>query len=169
MKCEICGERDAVIHIQQIMGEKVLDFDLCEYCAKMKGIAADNDKIELSVSELLTNLVNLKPESLKTKKKLCPGCGMKYSLFQKEGKLGCNLCFDTFSRELSAFVEKVAGRVRHRGKYPASVQAFRNFIVEKENLKKKLSEALHKEDYESAAMIRDRLKEIENSSGAADV
>jgi protein arginine kinase activator len=38
MQCSICKEKAATVHLTDIMGDKVRKSDLCEDCAKNKGI-----------------------------------------------------------------------------------------------------------------------------------
>ena len=38
MKCENCGERDAQIHLTQIVDNSVTTVHLCEECASSKGV-----------------------------------------------------------------------------------------------------------------------------------
>ena len=57
MKCEICNESDSVIHVQQVMGDETVELHLCDTCAQDRGISRVDDKIELSLSQLLTGLV----------------------------------------------------------------------------------------------------------------
>jgi protein-arginine kinase activator protein McsA len=38
MQCSICKEKPATVHLTQIVGEKMQKLDLCEDCAKTKGV-----------------------------------------------------------------------------------------------------------------------------------
>ncbi len=38
MLCTICKEKPATVHLTQIVGDKMQKLDLCEECAKTKGI-----------------------------------------------------------------------------------------------------------------------------------
>ncbi len=58
MVCDICGEQDALIHVQQIMGGEVLDIHLCTDCAREKGIPGEDDNEDrLSLNNLLSGIV----------------------------------------------------------------------------------------------------------------
>ncbi len=77
MKCELCGERDASIHVRQIVGNDVTDIHLCETCATERGITSSNNKIEVSLSQLLTGLVDsAQGKSTESADMECPGCGL---------------------------------------------------------------------------------------------
>jgi protein-arginine kinase activator protein McsA len=38
MFCSICKEKPATVHLTQIVGDKMQKLDLCEDCAKAKGV-----------------------------------------------------------------------------------------------------------------------------------
>jgi len=164
MKCQICKENDAVVHVQQIMGEDVVELHLCEACAREKGISSHSDSIELSLSQLLTGLIDTrKAGSSAGAAELCPKCGRKLSDVRKEGTLGCGSCFSQFRREITAGLERIApGGARHKGRFPARLLTYKALLMDKEALKKDLAEALAEEDYERAAEIRDRIRAVES-------
>lgn len=165
MTCEICGKKEAVVHIQQIVGEDVYDLHLCETCAQEKGISSQADKIELSLSEILTGLLDSSDASQKRKQSLmCPKCGKKYEDFRKEGTFGCVECFNIFSAEVKVLLKNTCGSVRHTGKYPSKLAVYKTLLIDKEMIKQKLKAELKRENYEEAARLRDRILEIEKSS-----
>lgn len=163
MKCEICGEHDAIIHIQQIIGNDKLDFHLCEDCAKKKGISKGKEKLELSLPELLAGLIDLKDfeEDSGGEKKTCPNCGTSRDDFKKSGKIGCVECYNTFNKDIVRMLRKLSGTSRHKGKYPSRLKSYKSFLIDREILKQKLEEAVKREDYEAAATIRDKILRLE--------
>src|SRR6266403_164975 len=66
--CCICKEKEATVHLTQIQGDKVQKVDLCEECAKTKGV---NDPTGFSLAGLLkpmhkgTRHVGKVPEALR--------------------------------------------------------------------------------------------------------
>ena len=50
MKCCVCNEKEAKVHLTQIVGDKTQKMDLCEGCAAQKGA---NDPAGFSLAELL--------------------------------------------------------------------------------------------------------------------
>ena len=164
MKCDICGSNEAVIHIKQENGSEKLELYLCESCAASRGITATSGDVDLSVTNLLTGLVDTKEcDPASAKKKVCPRCGMTVQKFKKEGRLGCNECYSAFSKEISRILVKMYGRSQHRGKYPRRLMAYKTFLVDIEKLKKQLDRAVKAEDYEKAALLRDRIRELTGS------
>ena len=53
MLCCICKEKEAKVHLTQIVGDKVQKVDLCEDCGKKKGI---DDTAGASLADLLLGL-----------------------------------------------------------------------------------------------------------------
>jgi protein arginine kinase activator len=53
MKCCVCNEKEAKVHLTQIVGDKTQKMDLCEGCAAKKGA---NDPAGFSLADLLHGL-----------------------------------------------------------------------------------------------------------------
>ena len=167
MKCDICGSSDAIIHIRQEKEREETVLFLCEECALKKGIALKNDRSEASLTDLLSGLVEPRPMRRKIEKS-CPLCGMSYKRFRRKPRAGCHECFSVFSKEIRKVVNQRYGEVRHKGKYPKRLLAFKSYLVDIEQLKRKLETAVREEQYERAAQLRDRIREIQENPRNAD-
>jgi protein arginine kinase activator len=166
MKCEICGVRKAVIHIQQVKGKERIDLHLCEECALARGIGGEVDsdqRFELSISNLLNGLVDI-GKMKRAKDRICPQCGSSWESIRKRDKIGCAECYITFSEEIRFMLEKIGARGSHRGKLPRRLNTYKKYLVDVVKLKDGLKEALKNEDYEKAARLRDRIRELEQPS-----
>jgi protein arginine kinase activator len=165
MKCEVCGLKEAVIHIRQIQKEDTHELHICEDCAREKGLIREEDA-ELPVTNLLAGLLDGPDEEPGASKPApaCTRCGTKLADFRKTGKLGCAACFQTFESDLHAILSQMAARPRHAGRLPslsaADPAAAR---TDREGLRGELRAAIESEDYERAALLRDRLREIDGS------
>ena len=53
MVCSICKEKPATVHLTQIVGDKMQKLDLCEDCAKAKGV---NDPGGFALADLMLGL-----------------------------------------------------------------------------------------------------------------
>ncbi len=164
MKCEICGSRKAVIHIQQVIGKERVDLHLCDSCALERGISSNEERIELSISSLLHGLVDLR-KMKGAKEKTCPRCASTWEQISKRQQMGCPECYPTFAKETQAFFQQLVEKPQHRGKLPKRLRTYKTYLVDVVKLKEGLNEALRREDYEKAARIRDRIKELENIPG----
>jgi protein arginine kinase activator len=161
MKCEICGLKDAVIHIRQIQKDLVHELHICEECAQEKGLMREEDS-ELPIANLLSGLLEGKDlTGAGEVKEACPKCGMKASEFRKQGKLGCPECFHAFEKDVRAIVSQMAARPRHTGKTPHAASGEQAAAVKSDGLREELREAVEREEYELAARLRDRLREMD--------
>lgn len=165
MKCDICGKREALVFIQQIMGSEKIELHLCAECAEARGISADGEKFELSLSNLLSDLLSVKEGRSPAGQGVCSNCGRTAEEFAKTGTLGCAECYSVFAGEIRAMLEGSGVQPRHVGKFPRRLHAFKTYLVDIARLKKGLREAVHREDYEKAAAIRDRIRELETLAG----
>ncbi len=165
MKCHVCGKESAVINIRQIIGSEIKDLTLCRQCAEKKGILGKGDKIELSLNQILDGLVSSGGNRKKADSETCSACGMKAKESGKEGRTGCSECFNAFPEEISKYLEKNGITASHLGKLPRSLQTIKTLIFDRDKLNTELKHAIETEDYENAALIRDRIKELEDKTG----
>lgn len=163
MKCEICGLRDAVIHIRQIQKNNVNELHICEECAQEKGLMKEEES-EISISNLLSGLIDNKEiPGAEEAVEACPRCGLKAADFRKRGKFGCPECFHAFQRDVRSILSQMAGRTHHAGKLPKNETAAVEPSAgpDREALSLDLREAIEREDYETAAILRDRIRELD--------
>ena len=157
MLCCICKEKDATVHLTQIAGDKTQKVDLCEECAKQKGV---NDPAGFSLADLLLGLgASQEMEQATGGSELrCPSCGFTQADFKKAGRLGCSECYTTFAEGLESLLKTMHKGVRHLGKIPGEVKQTRDLAEKLKSLQKKLDQAVAKEDFETAAALRDEIK-----------
>ena len=159
MLCCVCKEREAKVHLTQIQGEKMQKVDLCEECASNKGV---NDPAGFSLADLLLGLGASQEIDQSVGAELkCPKCGFTQADFKKTGRLGCSECYGTFADGLASLIKAMHKGTKHTGKVPARL--FRDIVRSDRlnELKRSLEEAVSKEDYESAATIRDEIRQLE--------
>ncbi len=95
-----------------------------------------------------------------TQIKQCGFCGSTAATINSTGKLGCANCYLVFYDELLQTLKNLHPQTIHSGKIPKSAPAIikNNAVVQ--TLKQELKEAIEREDFEKAAVIRDKIKEI---------
>ena len=159
MQCCLCKEKPATVHLTQIVGEKMQKLDLCEDCAKAKGI---NDPTSFAMADLMLGLgasQELDPSAGIVEIK-CPRCGFSQADFKKSGRLGCPECYQTFAEGLSGLLKSMHKGTRHTGKAPEALRQSRDNMDRLKTLQKKLAKAVEIEDYELAAQLRDEIKAL---------
>jgi protein arginine kinase activator len=157
MQCCVCKEREAKVHLTQIVGDKMQKVDLCEECAKQKGV---NDPAGFSLADLLLGLgASQEMEQASGSSDLkCPHCGFTHADFKKAGRLGCSECYSTFADGLEGLLKSMHKGTKHIGKVPQSLQQTRDLSEKLKSLQKKLDKAVAEEDFEQAAQVRDEIK-----------
>jgi protein arginine kinase activator len=158
MLCSICKEKEATVHLTNIAGDKMQKVDLCEQCAKSKGM---NDPTAFSLADQLFGLgaaLEIEQAGGGTALK-CPACGFTQADFKKAGRLGCPECYKTFAEPLEGLLKTMHKGTRHVGKVPEALRQNRDFSDRLKLLQKKLSKAIEREDFEEAAILRDEIKQ----------
>jgi len=157
MLCCVCKEKEAKVHLTQIVGDKMQKVDLCEGCAAQKGV---NDPAGFSLADLLLGLgasqeIEKASEGGELK---CPNCGFTQADFKKAGRFGCSECYQTFSEGLEALLKTMHKGTKHAGKVPHGLQQSRDLSEKLKSLQKKLEKAVADENFEQAAQMRDEIK-----------
>lgn len=154
MLCMFCKQNPAKVHLTQIVGDKMQKVDLCEDCAKQKGV---NDPAGFSLADLLLGL-GASQEISSGEDVKCPNCGFTQADFKKAGRLGCSQCYATFAEGLEGLLKSMHKGVKHVGKVPVALRQSRDLNDRLKNLQKKLDKAVTSEDFEEAASLRDEIK-----------
>src|SRR5271170_7934404 len=143
MLCMFCKQNPAKVHLTQIVGDKMQKVDLCEECAKQKGV---NDPAGFSLADLLLGL-GASQEISSGEDVKCPHCGFTQADFKKAGRLGCADCYTTFAEGLEGLLKTMHKGVRHIGKMPQSLQQSRDLTERLKSLRKKLDKAVDDENF----------------------
>jgi protein arginine kinase activator len=154
MLCMFCKQNPSKVHLTQIVGDKMQKVDLCEECAKQKGV---NDPAGFSLADLLLGL-GASQEISSGEDVRCPNCGFTQADFKKAGRLGCSQCYTTFADGLEGLLKSMHKGVKHVGKVPAALRQSRDLNDRLKHLQKKLDKAVTSEDFEEAASLRDEIK-----------
>ena len=168
MMCCVCKEKEATVHYTQIAGDKIQKVDLCEACAKSKGV---NDPMGFSLADLLLGLGASQEieQSAGGSELKCVRCGFTQADFKKAGRLGCPECYQTFSEALGGLLKTMHKGTRHVGKVPEALKQGRDLTERVKDLQAKLNKAITAEDFEEAAILRDEIKQASAGLSKAGV
>ena len=159
MQCSVCKEKPATVFLTHIENDKMHKVNLCEECAKTKGV--DNPTtFSLADADLLLGLGAAQEITQTTcgVELKCPRCGFSQADFKKSGRLGCPECYQVFAEGLAGLLKTMHKGTRHVGKAPEALRATRESADRLKVLQKKLAKAIGAEDYEAAAALRDEIK-----------
>lgn len=157
MFCEKCGKNHATTHIKTVVNGVAREYNLCETCAAAHGYATN------SLTGMLASMFgDFTKNDMLMPSVTCSVCGSTFRDIAKSGKVGCAECYRTFYDELLPYLKRVHGSVAHIGKVPNSAPlAVINDEPTIEQLRNELSRLVSEENYEQAAVVRDKIKEME--------
>jgi len=159
-KCDKCS-KPATIHLTEIIDGDKIEKHLCQNCAATEGITV---KAEVPISQLLEDFILQSGGAEELAEAVCEVCGMKFSEFRDGGLLGCPNDYDVFESGLTPLLERAqAGALQHIGKVPHGADDVQKRQTAILRLRAQLKSAINGEDYERAAVLRDQIKELENS------
>lgn len=157
MLCEKCAKNHATTHIKTVVNGVAQEYNLCPYCAAKYGYTTN------SLAGMLASMFGeISSGELSKQQTKCSVCGSAFSDIAKTGKVGCSECYTVFYDELLPYLKRVHGSTNHAGKVPESAPiAVKPQTETVDELRKQLNRLVAEEKYEQAAVIRDKIKEME--------
>ena len=157
MTCDVCKSNPATVFLTQIVSGQMKKINLCEACSKEKGVM---DPTSFALTDLLGGL-GAEQEIERGPGQKCPSCGFTQADFKKTGRLGCPTCYETFGEALGSLLKAMHKGTVHAGKIPSRQLRSLQFDTQLKTLRKDLLRAVKEENYESAASLRDQIKQFE--------
>lgn len=166
MVCNICAKNQATVHLTEIVNDNMTELHLCEECAQKKSNQMES---HFGLADLLAGLADLGGHVTKAQKETktkCPRCGLTYDDFKRVGRLGCGECYSAFKDSLLPLLKRIHGSTQHYGKTPKKLKKMVKTTVikgnnELEELRDKLQKAIKMEEFEEAALLRDKIRDVE--------
>jgi len=164
------------VHVHQNINGKVSEYYCCHDCSDqimpnisipmMSGfMALPLNLVPAPANSLLVNhhkLEALEREMDPSAGVRCLECGASLFEIKSIGRFGCPVCYETFRDQVESLLPQVqAGSKKHLGKKPK----YGNI----ELMKKEMQKAVAEERYEDAAVLRDRLKTLEQGIQGNDL
>src|SRR5947209_5984416 len=159
MLCDVCKCNDATVFLTQILEGKMQKVNLCEACSKEKGV---QDPTGFALADLLLGIGAAEEIEKGAPTQKCPLCGFTQADFKKTGRLGCSACYETFAEGLGSLLKAMHKGTSHVGKVPARLARTLQLDAQMKNLQRDLEKAIESENFESAAELRDQIKELES-------
>lgn len=170
MICQRCHINPATVHLTEIVASEKREVHLCHECAQTEGI---NINGKVPINEILSSLLGTDkdfkslheiaiPDHANSSSLSCPVCGMTWKKYKEKALLGCSDDYEIFAQPLEQLIKKVhSGSSHHKGKVPCKAPHDTKQHIEMINLKAMLEKAVKNEDYETAAKLRDKIKEVQ--------
>ena len=170
MKCQSCGKKEATVRYMEDINGKKQEMHFCIDCAKKLGFVNFSDMF----SPMFTNIPSLFGDFGFKEELKCPTCGYTFDDYSSTGLLGCPDCYDTFEDRLDKIFLKMHGKNRHiklsNKKRISNAKSIQKDKIDKldkldevASLKNELKTLVENEEYEKAAVVRDKIKKIEKN------
>ena len=133
--------------------------NLCDACSKEKGV---QDPTGFALADLLLGIGAAEEIEKGAPSQKCPVCGFTQTDFKKTGRLGCSVCYVTFSEGLGSLLKAMHKGTEHVGKLPQRAHREIELGDRMKALTSDLEKAVKEENYETAASLRDQIKRLEH-------
>lgn len=180
MLCEICKKNEATVHLKEYRDNSVRLLHICMECAAKKEKESGLQAFGFNLAEVLFNIGQsiekaAEADAAKAKKAVpeqtCPVCGWTTGKLQKSGgRLGCSDCYKTFLPLIQDALDRVQFGSVHLGKRPGR-SGVSNVLALKFDLEKhqqELAELIKREEYEAAAVCRDKILQLKAELAASE-
>ncbi len=171
MLCEKCNKNEATVHYRQNINGDVNEINLCPQCAAELGYDSIFSGLEsfspfagmdIGVQNFLGSLFSQELPAQKTPEgRKCSFCNTTFEEFAQSAMAGCANCYQEFLGDMLPYIQRIHGKTRHVGKIPGTAGKQITLKRELASLKKQLNDAVAVQEYEKAAIFRDKIKEIE--------
>ncbi len=178
MLCQSCKNKQANTHIKTIVNGELTEMNLCSECAAKMGYGNVFDSF-FDIGSLMSGFMGEPSTTALAPERKCPNCGITFAQISKGGRVGCAKCYDVFYDRLLPSIKRIHGNTVHTGKKLRKPQlqsgietsAAVHIDHEKEKpselqtLEAKLKTAVSNQEFEQAAQLRDRIKELKSQKG----
>jgi protein arginine kinase activator len=172
-QCQKCGQ-PATVHLSEMVSGEFHEIHLCvQHAAEAGLVTIIEEPAQMPGDPDVESAADLpeltEPELTPEDEPACPQCGLTMGEFKLHGLLGCRHDYEHFIEWLLPVIETAqSGQSHHTGKLPRarSPLELETVVLERQqkiaDLRRQLQDALAHEAYETAARLRDDLRQIES-------
>jgi protein arginine kinase activator len=186
MICEKCRIREANIKYTEVIGGVKTEHNLCSQCAQEMDFGQYSAIFdgEFPLGKLLSGLLGLSSPASRPQRAeevVCPNCRTSYEEFISNSRFGCADCYHVFDLLIGEKIKKLQENASHTGKQPKmrpACETVSSFAgdgslelsgqEQVSQLERQLKAALRIENYEEAAVCRDRIRALKGEKQKND-
>lgn len=149
IECGRCAKRASILY-QEIEGDATTYTEMCVECPALKArLGSQTDAPDQKIGAMC-----------------CVRCHTSLDQIKEEGQLGCSNCYTVFSQYITE-LNLMRGLTPpfHKGRAP-NIHQHLTLPEQMCNLSTALNQALKKENYEEAALLRDQIQDLMGESDA---
>ena len=162
MLCHNCFRRTGVYHVVVKPEDRQSPRIICKTCH----LEMEKELRIVDLPQILSRLIHgvwvqkVRSESSEFDDRTCPVCRYTWRDYKDSGQLGCDRCYQTFRDGIQKTIT-VGADVSHIQDSLIDHDNLQGIIEFKRMLTQALDGAVQKEDFEMAAIIRDKLKKLD--------
>ena len=168
MKCQHCNENEATTYIKKNINGNVTEMHLCSDCVKELGVMDEFSPESFFKDTFFGNFLGAGIPAMNVLSGIehCESCGSTFNDIVRSGKVGCADCYSKFEDKLEPTIKKIHGNASHIGKHVTYTQEVEPEeektpqLSETDKLKEDLKLAIKEQRFEDAAVLRDKIKEL---------
>lgn len=166
MKCQHCNNNEATTYIKKNINGRVTEMHLCSECAAELGVMDEFSPESFFNDTFFGSFLGAGVPAMNILSGIdhCEYCGSTFNDIVKNGRVGCANCYSKFEDRLQQSITKMHGNAaKHIGKnvtYTQEADEEKTAVTELEKLKNQLREAVKEQRFEDAAVLRDKIKEM---------
>ncbi|MCL2234117.1 MAG: UvrB/UvrC motif-containing protein [Firmicutes bacterium] len=160
VKCDNCKVNYANYHTIKKVNGQTTQKHLCGACHEKMSSGLFGD-----VSSIFSGFKNFLGTPSRNIREVCSKCGTTGEEFLEMGSLGCPKCYQDMQDLVLPIIHQVQGSLEHVedefvSKGVLETDDFPQ-LTELQKLKRELERAIKEENYEEAAVIRDKIRNID--------
>jgi len=165
--CELCHKNVATVHLTEVAKGGIRELHFCDDCARQKGVSYKS-AFPTGLVEHLQQALAAKPSARAGPDPKCSDCGMTYGEFRAKARFGCANDYTVFRTGILPLLEKIHGATTHTGKIPRRAEQAAVLAREISALESSLQRLVHKEAFEEAATVRNRIRSLKDQLAAGE-
>lgn len=155
MKCQNCGKNQVNVRYMQVINGKKTELNLCEDCANEMNLGMNfNFGFENEIEDFFDDF--MEPAMLSF-----PSFIGENSLMRSLRKLNSMPVLDNTYKNFPNDLDETLSKIQKKSALSFKKKNEKKQVSEVDKLKNELQECIKKEEYEKAAVLRDKIKKLE--------
>ncbi|MCC6486775.1 MAG: hypothetical protein IT364_04680 [Candidatus Hydrogenedentes bacterium] len=169
MLCQRCHKNLATVRYAEVVDGKVSEQQMCSECmARRQAEAISGFELSGEAPAPRARSAGAGMSDTTVPQRTCRSCGIELQDVVPTGRVGCPVCYESFSDQLESILRGLQFGSRHRGKAPRRDDARERLRADLQTKRALLRSALKTESYEDAARLRDAIRGAEDALRLAE-
>ncbi len=169
MHCDKCNKKKSTVIYHENLGGHARTLHLCADCAREMEQAGELEEMSAAFAAFSSPMLGVmdRPQrsfhtviSEITEESVCSACGITAREIAQSGRTGCAVCYECLGDVMRKPYEDKHGGT-YRGQVPRLVRVREENACRMKLLRAQLADAVSGEQYEQAAILRDRIRELD--------